>query len=277
VQEVQAWLRSCPACAALAEDLRQVSAAVSSEPVPPRRRDFRLTPEQADRLQGSAVTRFLRRLSAPRARALGPAAAGVLSLGLVFVVAGYVSPDDGAVSIVSDTNMAPAPVEEIAAEGTFAPAADIEAYAADPGFLDGLDEHQAGTSARGKAATITSESELADDRAAPAEPESDVPQAEAVAPAGDEAGSIPEDGRFLGADEQASDAAASGLGEELLVAAGQADRAPTDEGEGASAVPFEDDDAEQWLIVIGAALVLGGGVLLLLMWLARRQRDPLLR
>ena len=44
VQEAQAWLRSCPACAALAEDLRQVSAAVSCEPMPPLRRYFRITP-----------------------------------------------------------------------------------------------------------------------------------------------------------------------------------------------------------------------------------------
>ena len=83
----------CGACAELMADLRAVSAAVAQEPTPPRRRDFRLTDEQADQLGGNALTRMLRRLSLPGGAELQPAAAGVLAAGLVFVVAGYAWPD----------------------------------------------------------------------------------------------------------------------------------------------------------------------------------------
>ena len=72
-QEARAWLATCPASAQLAADLRAVSVAVASEPVPPRRRDFRFGPEQAEALRGDAFTRFLRRLSLPRTRAFAPA------------------------------------------------------------------------------------------------------------------------------------------------------------------------------------------------------------
>ena len=84
----------CAACAALAADLRAISAAVAWEPLPPRRRDFRIDPARAEQLRGSALQRFLRRLSFPEARALGPAAAGILSVGLLFMVAGAAWPGD---------------------------------------------------------------------------------------------------------------------------------------------------------------------------------------
>ena len=87
--EAQRLVRGCSACAVLATDLRVVAAAVAQEPVPPRRRDFRLSPEQVEELSGNTLTRFLRRLSLPNARAFQPAAAGVLAIGLIFVVAGY--------------------------------------------------------------------------------------------------------------------------------------------------------------------------------------------
>jgi LPXTG-motif cell wall-anchored protein len=278
VQQAQEWLRFCPACAALAEDLRYVSAAVAREPVPARRRDFRLTPEQADRLQGNALSRFLRRLSAPRARALGPAAAGVLSLGLVFVVAGYAVPDDGAVSLVPDANVAPAASVEIAAESTLAPALELapeadsgtprapaaeeaapadelEAFAADAEFLEGLDEHQAGTSSSSKATGAAPDAELGDDLTAPAQVEREAFEPDAAAPETEGAD---------GASEQRAMAAPAG--------------SPEPAGAGAElTVSTGDDDTAQWLTVIGLALVLGGGGVLGLVWLSRRQRDPLVR
>ena len=86
--EARRLIGTCGACAALAADLPAVSRAVAQEPVPPRRRDYRLSPQQAEELWGNALTRFLRRLSLPSARAFQPAAAGVLSIGLLLVVAG---------------------------------------------------------------------------------------------------------------------------------------------------------------------------------------------
>jgi len=114
-QEAQRLVATCGACARLATDLRAVSGAVAWEPVPPRRRDFRIDAERAERLQGNGLTRLMRRLSLPRSTALRPAAAGLLSLGLVFVVAGYAWPDGGSVSVDGEANVMPAAAEERAA------------------------------------------------------------------------------------------------------------------------------------------------------------------
>lgn len=103
--QAQRLVAGCGACAALAADLPAVSRAVAGEPVPPRRRDYRLSPEQAAELQGTALTRFLRRLSLPSSRAFGPAAAGVLSIGLLLVVAGYAWPDGGTITVQAEPNV----------------------------------------------------------------------------------------------------------------------------------------------------------------------------
>ena len=89
----------CAACASLAADLRAVSAAVAWEPLPPRRRDFRIDAERAERLRGSPLRRFLRRLSFPETTALRPAAVGILSIGLLFMVAGAVWPGNDPVPV----------------------------------------------------------------------------------------------------------------------------------------------------------------------------------
>jgi hypothetical protein len=141
-QEAQRLVATCGSCARLAADLRAVSSAVAWEPVPPRRRDFRIDPEQAERLQGNGLTRLMRRLSLPRSAALRPAAAGLLSLGLVFVVAGYAWPDGGSVSVDGEANVMPAaaeeraaptmpPFEEILRSQGGAPADEIDVFATD--------------------------------------------------------------------------------------------------------------------------------------------------
>jgi len=138
----QGLVGSCGACIELANDLRAVSAAVAGEPVPPRRRDYRLSPEQAEELSGGALTRFLRRLSLPTARAFQPAAAGVLSIGLIFVVAGYAWPDDGSITVQAELDSvtngeiaAPADVTAAppaAAEELVAPAEELGAPVEEP-------------------------------------------------------------------------------------------------------------------------------------------------
>ena len=142
-QEAQRLVATCGSCARLVADLGAVSSAVAWEPVPPRRRDFRIDPEQAERLQGNGLTRLMRRFSVPRSAALRPAAAGLLSLGLVFVVAGYAWPDGGSVSVDGEANVMPAaaqeraaptmpPFEEILRSQGGAPADEIDVFAADP-------------------------------------------------------------------------------------------------------------------------------------------------
>jgi hypothetical protein len=106
----QQIVSSCGACASLAADLRSVSGAVAWEPTPRRRRDFRISPEQAEELRGNAVTRFMRRLALPQSRGLRPAAAGVMSLGLLFLVAGTAWPGDTVELASVDEAAAPQPV-----------------------------------------------------------------------------------------------------------------------------------------------------------------------
>jgi hypothetical protein len=91
-QEAQHLVTGCPACAALAADLASISRAVAWEPVPPRRRDFRFDAERAAQLRGSRLQRLLRRVSLPQSAALRPVAAGVMSVGLLVMVAGAVWP-----------------------------------------------------------------------------------------------------------------------------------------------------------------------------------------
>lgn len=138
-RQAQMLVSSCRDCDALAADLRAVTAAVAWEPVPPRRRDFRIVPEQAERLQGNAFSRLLRRLSLPRARALQPVAAGAMSLGLALVVVGYAWPQDGTIRVDGEPLAAPAVIEERAGyrpdatDAIVDPApVEIEAPVADP-------------------------------------------------------------------------------------------------------------------------------------------------
>ena len=147
----------------MAADLRAVSLAVAREPVPPRRRDYRLSPEQAHELSGNAFTRWLRRLSPPNSRAFQPLAAGVLSVGLLFVVAGYAWPDGGAITVQAEPNFATygdSILEPAPAETDTAPEREEAASVfADPRFSESLDEHQAGTSERALQKSMASEAE----------------------------------------------------------------------------------------------------------------------
>lgn len=89
LDEARRLVEACSACAAVATDIQLISRATARLPVPRRRRDFRLSPEQAERLRGSFFERLLRRLAAPgMAAALRPVAGVALSLGIVLVIAG---------------------------------------------------------------------------------------------------------------------------------------------------------------------------------------------
>ncbi|HUG47874.1 MAG TPA: hypothetical protein VMP67_05620 [Candidatus Limnocylindria bacterium] len=91
-EAVRALLRDCPACASLAADIRLLSSATSLLPSARRRRDFRLSPEQAQELRGSWFERLLRRLAGPGLAPLRPVAGVALSLGIVLAGAGVALP-----------------------------------------------------------------------------------------------------------------------------------------------------------------------------------------
>jgi hypothetical protein len=83
---------SCADCAALAADIRQLASATSQLPAPKRTRDFTITAEQADKLRGSGLSRWLRGLSTPGWGALRPVAGAALSIGIVMMVVGATLP-----------------------------------------------------------------------------------------------------------------------------------------------------------------------------------------
>ena len=130
--EAALLVAQCAACASLAADLRAISSAVAWEPLPPRRRDFRIDPERAARLRGSPWQRFLRRLSVPQAGALRPAAAGILSVGLLFMVAGAVWPGDGPAVVPAEPAPSPALMMQMQAPAMASSGAPIDAAAAAP-------------------------------------------------------------------------------------------------------------------------------------------------
>ncbi len=254
---VRRWLRTCPQCAALAADLTRVSAAVAGEPVPPRRRDFRLSPEDAERLRGNAVTRRLRRLSWPRSRAFAPAAAGVMSIGLVFVVVGYAWPDGGAGSIETHSDRAPLTRTMEAAPASSAAVDAFDSEAMDASVM--AEPAPADRAASGLAQKASSAE--ADDVTRDTAGVGEASRAE-EAP---EAGAL-EANRSVDVAEQIDGSEALPAEPELASPAGSA---PVTES-GSEA------EWQRWLVLAGVLLATGGGALLLLAWLSRRSRDPLL-
>jgi hypothetical protein len=295
--EARHVLASCAACAALAADLPAISRAVAQEPVPPRRRDFRLTPEQAADLRGNVLTRFMRRLSLPRSRAFQPAAAGVLSIGLLFMVAGYAWPEDGSLQLQAGTDLVdrstpassvPAasarPAEEpavplAAPDGASMALEGAEGLMEESDFADTLTESQAGLSEGAKQRSIADDvpaevarepdamqslpkAELEDGEAALGAAADAVEETVGDATTRSAASSVE---LFADASEDDSVEAVDTTGTETIVTVADADAAMADDESG----------LQQLIIVLGLALALGGAGLLFLGWLARRARDPL--
>ena len=90
--EARLQIESCPDCAALAADIRQISNAVGQVPVPARTRDFMISAEKADELRGNRLTRWMRSFATPRWGTLRPVAGVALSIGLVMAVVGTALP-----------------------------------------------------------------------------------------------------------------------------------------------------------------------------------------
>jgi hypothetical protein len=141
----------------------------------------------------------------------------------------------------------------------------LESFA-DESMLEGLAEHQAGTSARSQAVEKAVEAELAE--------EADI------------------DALTVGPDDAAGDAALDALGAAadsvpVTVESDSADRVgdaaePANGEDGgltaANDTPATDESGvEAWLVALGMALAIAGALLLVLGWLARRSADPLLR
>jgi len=298
-QRAAEWmLESCGACASLAADLRAVSGAVAWEPIPPRRREFRIDPEAAERLRGNAFTRFMRRLALPQTRALRPAAAGVMSLGLLFVVAGNVWPGGESMIDMVAPAEAPAAITEERVATTAAPLTEAapEAGAARAGAaapeLDsvGASESLADSFERAGAEDRAAQKSLARDENAiddvlggAVAPESNgvaAPDALVVDPDAATQFATEPDVSIL------PDSESPGVGAlelERVGADGAADlpaepeSAAADPAAGSTVAVDEGLSVENVLVVVGLVLALGGAIVLLLVWVSRRAADPLLR
>jgi hypothetical protein len=92
IAEAEQLVKHCSHCAQLARDINTLRTAAASLPAPRRTRDFRLTDEQAEKLRGSALQRWFRRLAAPGLAPLRPLAGVAVSIGLVLMVVGVALP-----------------------------------------------------------------------------------------------------------------------------------------------------------------------------------------
>ena len=79
-------LAGCTDCAALSADLGIITRATATSVVPPRPRDFRITPEQAASARGGIVDRVRRWFASPGSVAVRPLAGAAVAMGLVVVL-----------------------------------------------------------------------------------------------------------------------------------------------------------------------------------------------
>jgi hypothetical protein len=91
--EARRLVESCADCAALAADVKLISGAMSRLPRPTTTRSFAITPEQAEKLRGTRLSRWLRVLAAPGWTTLRPVAGVALSIGLVMAAVGVAMPN----------------------------------------------------------------------------------------------------------------------------------------------------------------------------------------
>lgn len=282
------WLvANCGACAELAADLRAVSRAVAWEPVPPRRRDLRVSPDQAERARGSFLDRFVRRLAMPQSNALRPAAAGVMSLGLLFMVAGAAWPFDES----TDTLVVPTAAPRAVELRDRAPAPEVgetrdDGFGGVSGASGAMSEASAVPLEQGEMAASQKALLTEDTAADQLRAQDDAPAAEAEEFAADaleqfavEAGvEEPDAATRREAPDAAAEIASSPApvdGEAALPNASVgADFRVTAPIASSSTAGIT---TETLLLALGVVLALGGALVLLLMWLARRAGDPLLR
>jgi hypothetical protein len=88
IDEAKDLVDNCDECAALAADIRLISARTADLPAARRPRDFRITPEQAEQLRGSWFDRLMRGFSSPGWSVVRPVAAASLAIGMVLIVVG---------------------------------------------------------------------------------------------------------------------------------------------------------------------------------------------
>jgi hypothetical protein len=101
LRTARAQLDGCADCAAAHRDLLDLMAGMRASVAPSRPRDFRLTADDAARLQPGGIRGFLRTIGSARDHLSRPLAVGLTTLGLVAVLVGNVP---GAMSLGGATS-----------------------------------------------------------------------------------------------------------------------------------------------------------------------------
>ena len=100
----------CRRCAALVDEIGLLRTSLARDlPSPRRPRDFRLRPEDAERLRGNLLQRLLRRIGGPALAMVQPLAGAAVMIGLLLIIATAALP---AFSGASGGALAPAAVSE---------------------------------------------------------------------------------------------------------------------------------------------------------------------
>ncbi len=90
LERARVQLDGCATCAALHRDLLDLMSGLQTASTPVRPRDFRITADDAARLQPSGLRAFLRTIGSARDNLTRPLAIGLTTLGLVGVLVGTV-------------------------------------------------------------------------------------------------------------------------------------------------------------------------------------------
>ena len=245
LEQARAQAGQCTDCAALAADIKSVQVSLAALPAAKRTRDFRLSQEQAEQLNGSALDRFLRRLAMPKMALLRPVAGVGVALGLTIAAVGGGLP---AASLSSAGAPVPAPQA--------ADAGPSQSQREDRGTVNAPASMEMGSGGAG--------SEY-------------VPSGAPAAAASDTAKASQSDNSFnLSAAPTASVAATATLAA-MLVPTPTAKVAPPGAGS-PETTAVASDDRQQLIVYGGLTLaIVAFGLLLLSLYARRRNEDPLLR
>jgi len=102
---VDALIRDCPDCAALVVDLHALRSATAALPVPPRRRDFRLTDADAANLRPAGWRRLVEAFASARLAFTAPLGAGLVAMGVVAVLVTVVPAAGGSIFTQVSTSL----------------------------------------------------------------------------------------------------------------------------------------------------------------------------
>jgi hypothetical protein len=107
VADAQRLVDGCARGASLVTEIRNISTVTSQLPAIGRQRDFRISPEEAERLRGSWLERFMRGLSAPGWTVVRPLAGAAFAIGLALAVVGALPLNAPATETAADFGAGP--------------------------------------------------------------------------------------------------------------------------------------------------------------------------